>query len=548
MARKVSRSRADQPQSNTVLIVFLVFSILINLTLGVFFYLSVDKVDQAEKRAKDAQTAQQGAENQRRAATETFITLLRSVVGDTTVTNDELNRMKEKLSSDANVLGEAAAWYPNGKVWKELMGTGANNPGLIGPFTDSTGKAQYTLIDRIRKLDGSLTETTKKLNDTVAAKNKLDADYKAYQAQWNAADTEQKLKTVVDQHKQELARELKKKDDTIGDLRQKLTDTTNEIQKTVTDLTNQYKARELAITATVEDTKHKIQEERREELEKHRQETLTARNTPRARVVSYDTHTNIAYVDIGSQLKVPLQLTFSIHGRDATGNANPNPKAEGEIVSILGPQLSQVKIKRVARPDAERLKLKPESADYWITDERQFVRAFDPVVKGDLCYNAIWKPFETIHVALVGEFDVDGNGTDDIQAFMNLLRGQGAQVDLYLDKANGFQPRGRLDYTTNVVIVGGLPVLSARGAANSPLANKGTELIRNAEKVQREALEKGIEVITLPRFLTRIGYSTPRALSPRVADNNSLNLQPPANPAGDHPLPGADEKKGDENK
>src|SRR5689334_11756889 len=84
MARKVSRSRADQPQSNTALIVFLVFSILINLTVGVFLYLSIDKVDQATKAANDAKAAQATAEKQRQAM-ETFLVLLRTVIGDTTI-------------------------------------------------------------------------------------------------------------------------------------------------------------------------------------------------------------------------------------------------------------------------------------------------------------------------------------------------------------------------------------------------------------------------------------------------------------------------------
>jgi len=264
-------------------------------------------------------------------------------------------------------------------------------------------------------------------------------------------------------------------------------------------------------------------------------------------VVRFDATNNIAYVDIGSQMKVPLQLTFAIHGRDASGVANRKPKAEGEVISVVGEQLSQVKIKRVARPDAERLNLDPETENYWITDERQFARAYDPVVQGDLLYNAVWKPFETVRVALVGEFDLDNNGTDDIQAFMNLLRNQNAQIDMYLDKANGYQPRGKLDYTTDIVVVGGLPVMTSRGSANDPLANKGTDLIRNAEKVQREAIEKGIEIITLPRFLSRIGYSTPRALSPRQADNSAIDRPPVPNPPPTD-QGGAEEKKPEEEK
>jgi hypothetical protein len=232
-------------------------------------------------------------------------------------------------------------------------------------------------------------------------------------------------------------------------------------------------------------------------------------------------------------------LTLAIHGRDAAGTASKFPKAEGEIVEVVGANMSRLKLTRVARPDAERLNLNPENKDYWIADERQFVRAYNPVVKGDLCYNAVWKPFERTRVALVGEFDLDGDGADDIQALMTMLRNQGAQIDLYLDKANGFQPRGKLDYTTDMVVVGGIPMLTARGASEAPIANKGTELLRNAEAVQREAMQKGIEIVTLPRFLSRLGYNTPRSLTPRTTDNSVTNQTPIAQP----PEGGAEEKK-----
>jgi hypothetical protein len=550
MARKVSRARADQPQSNTALIVFLVFSILMNLGLGVFLYLSMDKVDQAEAKAKKAEGDRTAAENNRRAAVETFITLLRTVIGDTTVTNDQLNAMKEKLAGDATAL--AIDWYPNGKVWRELMGTSAANPGLIGPFTDSTGRPAISLMDKIRQLQTSLNESNKKLTDTTAALTKLTTDHANYQKEWNAAKYESQLKTAQESFQKELAAKLRDKDTAIADARQKIVDITNEVQKMFTDASNAQKAEITRLVASVEEVKQRLAEERRLENESRRQDRITAQNTPRARVVSYDARNNLAYIDIGSQMQVPLQLTFQIHGRDTAGVPSKFPKAEGEVVQVSGPQLSQLKLTRVARPDAERLGLNPETKDYWITDERQFVRAYNPVMKGDLLYNVVWKPFERTRVALVGEFDIDGDGTDDIHAFMSMLRNQGAQIDLYLDKANGFQPRGKLDFTTNVVVVGGLPVLTARGASEAPPANRGTELFRQAEEIQRDAIKKGIEIVTLPRFLSRMGYSVPRSLTPRTADN-SVSSQTPITPPGGAPQPNdptanPDEKKPEEPK
>ena len=116
MARKSSRSGSDQPQSNTVLIVFLVFSILLNLGLGVMFYLAQDKIDQATTKEAAAVATQKKMEDQRNAATNVFLPILRAVVGDTTLTTEEINAMKENIAkAQADLPANSHAWYDNNK-------------------------------------------------------------------------------------------------------------------------------------------------------------------------------------------------------------------------------------------------------------------------------------------------------------------------------------------------------------------------------------------------------------------------------------------------
>ena len=156
MARKASRSRADQPQSNTVLIVFLVFSILLNLALGVMFYLAQEKITQAETKEAAAIAPQRKMEEQRNAATDTWIPWLRGIIGETGLSTEEQNKMKENLARDTATLPQA--WY-EGKVWKELFGRNQNDPGLIGPFTAASGKPSISLMDKIRQLNDTLGKT-----------------------------------------------------------------------------------------------------------------------------------------------------------------------------------------------------------------------------------------------------------------------------------------------------------------------------------------------------------------------------------------------------
>ena len=57
------------------------------------------------------------------------------------------------------------------------------------------------------------------------------------------------------------------------------------------------------------------------------------------------------------------------------------------------------------------------------------------------------------------------------------------------------EPRGRLEYSTDYLIVGGMPVMNQREAREqqAPAAIAGS-LSVNADKLQQEALSKGVEI------------------------------------------------------
>ncbi|HMO37257.1 MAG TPA: hypothetical protein PKA06_14560, partial [Gemmatales bacterium] len=225
-------------------------------------------------------------------------------------------------------------------------------------------------------------------------------------------------------------------------------------------------------------------------------------------------------------VKLPVGLTFSVHERDSvTGTARPMKKAEVVVVRILGEQLAQVRVTRMARPNAERMGMPDpnftpeEETRFWdsffTSDTRDFIRSTKPIYKGDYLFNVVWDPTRKTRVALVGEFDLNGDGTDDLPSLMNLLRAQGAEIDLYLDKANSYKPKGKIDYNTDVVVLGEVPQINARGVRQQIAVNKATEMLREGQEVQREALEKGIRIVQLPRFLSEMGVSVPQVLANR---------------------------------
>ncbi|MFT3879857.1 MAG: hypothetical protein QM703_09375 [Gemmatales bacterium] len=537
MARKSSRTRGDQPQSNTVLIVFLVFSILLNLGLGVFLYLSQDKIVQAEKKETDAKAAQTGAENQRNAATKTLMPLLRLLIGDTTLSSDDINVMKDNLAkgTDVTALANDSTWY-QGKVWKELMGT-PTAPGLIGPFSDTTGKPAISLIDKVRQLNEQLTKTMDKLKIAEANLAKKTAEYTDYAKQWNADNYAKNLKTNQDAAEARTAQLLKQKDETIKVNEQKIADTTAEVEKQVTDIRKNSEKGVEGIKADFNEKYRMIAEERKAEKDRLAQDKLTSLNVPKAHIVAYQPGTDMALIDLGSSVRLPIGLTFSVHERDAQGITNPQPKAEVQVVRILGDQLAQVRITRMARPDS--FNMPPPAGDmspdletkywdkYYTSDSRDFVRSNKPLFKGDLLFNVVWDPTRRTRVALVGDFDLNGDGTDDIMELISFLRSQGADVDLYLDKANSYKPKGKLDFATDLVVLGDVAMVNPRANLNQIATNRGTELVRESQAIQKEAIEKGIRIVQLPRFLNEIGINPPSIMKQKLAGQSAGTDAPP---------------------
>lgn len=544
MARNSSR-RADQPQSNTVLIVFLVFSILLNLALGVFFYLAQDKIDQAAKKESDAIATQKKMEEQRQAATTTWIPLLRTVIGDNAVTADELNNMKEALARDGAAGPLPQTWF-DGKFWREMVGKDDGQPGLIGPFKTATGKPAISLMDKIRQLNEQLGKTADKLKATEQGYTKLKAESDEYKKQWNDLVFTQRLKAAQDSMEVDKQNKIKQQMEINSALAQKMTDTTNEMDKLVKELKGNYdtvnttNAEKMAARLKVEADEYK------KKIATYESDKLTSLNVPKARVVSYDPLTDLAIIDLGSAVKLPLGLTFSVHEHDSNGAPNPRKKAEVVVVKILGEQLAQARVTRMAKPESDRLPLPSASftADeekrywdsYFTSDPRDFNRTNRPIYKGDYLFNVVWDPAKRVHVALVGFFDLDGDGSDDLQSLIALLRAQGAEVDLYLDKADGFKPKGKINYNTDVVVLGEIPVAVPGGAKQQIPVNRANEMLREGNAVQKEANELGIRVVQLPRFLSEMGISVPQVLNGKGGNQPGAAQPTPA-------APPAEEKK-----
>jgi hypothetical protein len=207
---------------------------------------------------------------------------------------------------------------------------------------------------------------------------------------------------------------------------------------------------------------------------------------------------NIVEINIGSRDLVQPGLTFTVlpsdypeKGRQSRikGFRRPDehgnyrtveqfvPKGTIEVIEVLGPQLSRARI----------------------TDEYDNIR--ERVITGDLLYNAVWRKGSADHIALVGIFDINGDGSDDIESVVRDLTKMGIPVDAYFDLKTQ-KWAGQLTQRTRYLVEGYTPLSSA----NDPNREAKTKMVGSMTAAKEEAANRGIKVLDFRDFFGKTGY------------------------------------------
>jgi predicted nuclease with TOPRIM domain len=207
---------------------------------------------------------------------------------------------------------------------------------------------------------------------------------------------------------------------------------------------------------------------------------------------------DIVEIDLGSSALFTPGLTFEVEPMDYPEKGRQSrlreyreaddrgvmktkveffPKASIEVIEVLGPALSRARI------------------------TQQYDKIREAVLPGDLLYNVAWKRGVGEHVALLGVFDVNGDGTDDVEAVERDLRRMGINVDAVFDLRTGAW-RGRLTNRTRYVVEGyHIPV-----SANDPHQAAKAALISKMGAAREEARTKAIQIVNFRDFFGRTGY------------------------------------------
>lgn len=214
---------------------------------------------------------------------------------------------------------------------------------------------------------------------------------------------------------------------------------------------------------------------------------------------------NIVEIDIGSASRVKEGLTFTILPSDyqAAGEQSrmkkirvPDgrgsfrdevvfvPKAKIEIIEVLGPNSSKAKI----------------------TEEYDDIR--DKAMPGDLLYSSAWRKGQPERIALIGIFDVNGDGSDDLEQVVRDLKKMGILVDAYYDPSKKNDDGtfggwvGKIGDQTRYVVRGYFP----DPIPNDPNLAKMSDLNARFSKGLGEAQKSGASIVGVKDFFPRMGY------------------------------------------
>ena len=206
----------------------------------------------------------------------------------------------------------------------------------------------------------------------------------------------------------------------------------------------------------------------------------------------------IVEINLGSIAHVHQGLTFTVLPSDFPEKGRQSRMRKFRVPNERGEYKDQVRFVEKASIEVIEV-LGPELSRARITSEAEPYR--DSAGAGDLLYNSVWRKGASDHIALVGVFDINGDGTDDVQNVVRDLSRMGILVDAYFDLQKR-QWVGKINEQTRYLIVGRFPVQSA----NDPNREEKTKLIDALSKAIDGARQKGIQDVQYRDFFPRMGY------------------------------------------
>jgi hypothetical protein len=490
MAKKTSAPS----ESNTGLIVTLVFFVLATLTLGVFTYLGYSGQAEFAEKEKKAQAETKAA---KKALDEESVRRLVTAIatgneqpGDQQKLNGLKSTYKSEFDKTVGSLKDLDKWDAN-----------LDRPAM-------------TYTDKFAKMSKDLSIA---LGEKKTAETKRDEAEKALATERTSFnDAQAKGKANYEEAQAKALKDL-------GDLRDGYAKLIDRLEKELSmNLANEKQGRADDVSAAEREKKNLLADlkSKVEQLDIAKSKLVAPNSleadSPKGSILRVDRVAKTVFLNLGSADYLKPQVTFSVWGVGTSGRttANRDPKGRVEVINVLEPHLSLARIVSTSN------------------------EARDPMLTGDLLFNPSWNSSQREHIALAGIFDLDGDGHDDTPELIRNLERQGIIVDAWLDLRERAIKGPGITERTSFLVVGERPELSdtmkrqVTQLGENPLVQAFTQINSALVKMEETAQQKGVQKVAYRRYLTLVGYPMPRLTKPLDLTATSYVRQSTAAVAG----------------
>tara|TARA_B110000116_G_scaffold240519_1_gene228612 strand:- start:774 stop:2279 length:1506 start_codon:yes stop_codon:yes gene_type:complete len=458
----MAKQRRQNNGENTVLMIAFILSVLTSLGLLVTVGIMFQSLDTKEQEKIAAVNAKNAAE--KIAASAEYVNLIAKHVIDSSGSLATI-----ETYADTTVIEERQK-----KIGLTMLETFKTFQQSYPGLADDTASLNYVLVPKL------LTDKTKALHSN---NTQLQSEVASLTSQLNIVKTAQHTnttqqltnsKTAIASAQKDLAdfqidrqtaaadydTAIRKNRDALTAKDQQIANRDTEIQSATTRLSNQEEKNLVA------QLKARPKSERFE--------------IPDGKVTSVNEASGIVWINIGSRDRLKPLTNFSVYPATQLGvmRGPGDIKAKIEVIKILDGQFAQCRI---------------------IEDSIN-----DPILIGDQIYSPLWQRGIQVHFALIGFFDIDGDGKSDRDKVKNIIRSAGGIIDAELSIENTADPE-----KTNLIRTGNITVDTqylVRGSVDAIINIDRTTYNRFEEK----AKDYNVESITVNSLLNYAGYKNTR--------------------------------------
>ncbi len=202
-----------------------------------------------------------------------------------------------------------------------------------------------------------------------------------------------------------------------------------------------------------------------------------------------DNTTRNVWINLGSADGLRPQVSFSVYtkGHNGVGRGNADIKAKIEVTRVLDPHLSQA---RILSEDGSR-----------------------PIQENDPIYSPVWSKGMKEYFSFVGVLDMNGDDKSDRELLHNVLATAGGAVELEVDDAGNRVPEnGQLTVRSKFLVVGRIEDPTDFPGTDTEKQEQIRKVAQENNELAKEAMRKGIKVISFRDFLNYIGYEQQQRL------------------------------------